>query len=348
MNKEIIEKLRNVVFVNENNAFITSLPEQLFFIVGADFPFNPLSLKAYLIITDTKVFFIGIEEEINLIKKYFNKEIIFRKIDTNQYLHNNYFPLKEVKEIIKEQNIKSFSYSGQDILYALQDTIILNNVEHDILSLANIKDKESVKHIKDMQNLLIDMIDNIDYKKQQYEKNITNLIENKLYESGIDSFILPPNLLSDRLTHIAGLSLNYSFSPNRILRIECGIRKNINTAYISRNISFMPSVEKELKKFRILYKEIITDIKPGMMGFAVYEEVKTKIKKHYDDKSLIEIPGLPLGYIMPGNVHIAPNSEIIIKEGMVFFFQLFININANYSLKEGYMIEITDIGGRIL
>ncbi len=341
---DYIEILRDIVPVSEDNGFISGDQEKIFFFINNSIPFNPLSLRFTMFVTEDSVYLIGSKQEISLIKDYINYPVKFVTMDMGSYMENYEIPVKEIKTIIEDNNIYSISYTTSSWSYFINELVDESDyVENIVSSIADIKDKDDIDKISYIQGELINLCDSI---IEKYGYDGFRMLEEKIKNANfVDSFLSPIGFYCDKETFLNDITFEKK-EFNNIIRIECNVRNGIIGVHLSRNYTKNKKIKKNIENVRKQLSEIVKLIKPGMITKNAFDIVRKEIKKSLK-KDIMTIPGLPLGYVMPGSIYISPYSDEIIKEGMVFFFQIFIGMR-DYGIKEGYMIEITSKGGRVL
>ena len=317
---ERIERIREYIKKEKIECLVVDSPFDILYLLHINRSYNYIEINFVLLLTSEKVFLISNPLTLAFIKQYVpqNAEVI--EIETASYIENHFRYTKKLQDIIKKEKIKKVGITSAAYI-DISDCCI--RIENPIPYFASVKTDTEIEFIRKSASILKKV-----YKKAKKkivngcgEIELRNAIDVALHKEGSERRAFPTKVAFGKNTaNIFPVSTMERLKDNDIILIDMGGVYKGYVAEMGRTLFYGESNAKQREIYDIVltaYRKLKEFLKPGVIAAAADAAVRDYFKEMKHSQYFYHPLGETIG-LVKGGISLAPNSQHVLKSGMVF------------------------------
>lgn len=343
---ERIDKIRDYLKEKEYDCILLNSPFDILYLLKINQSFNYIELNTVLLVTQDKLFFISTPVNIWMVNQFLPDDIEVIESETEPYIINHYRYIKEIREIIERENIKSIGLT--DIQYIdVSDKCI--RVQNPVHTIAAIKEKEEIGFIRKSAGILTESFHKV---MEAMEKDITelelrNIADIELHNAGSEKRAFPTKVAFGKKTsNVFPVSTMNRLNDDDIAMIDMGGMYGGYTTEMARTIYYGNSDARKDEIYNMVisaYHKLRNFLKPGVIASSVDAVVRDYFREMKHEQYFFHPLGESTG-LVKGGITLAPGSEDVVKPGMVFVIEPALYVPGWGGVKIKETILITEEG----
>ncbi len=317
---ERIEKIRKYLEEIKIECLLVDSPFDMLYLLHINQSYNYIELNCILLITHKKIFIISTPLTLSIVKEYLPKSVEIIQAETRAFIEKHFRYIKEVREIIEKEKIETIGLISAQYIDASDGCV---RVENPIPSLAAVKTDEELEFIRKSAVILRNVFKKV--KAQIVEGcgeiELRNIIDVELYKEGSEKRAFPTKVAFGRKTaNIYPVSTMERLKENDTILMDMGSVYKGYIAEMARTLFYGETDAQQNEIYDIVlsaYKKMKAFLKPGIIASAADAVVRDYFKEMGHSQFFFHPLGESTGLVQ-GGISLAPNSQEVLKSGMVF------------------------------
>ncbi len=336
MNEPLIKEIRKTIAEERLDAVIVTDIYEILNLLDINASFNVIEIAFYLLITAKEIFLIGDPFSFSFVK--ITEEVKIRKTDVGSIEKEGFSPLRELKTLLGELNVKRIGSFGEIKLtnfktVRIPDPFATVFLKPNKKRLSILKENASIceRVLKEALQVLKDGVPEI---------SIRNIVDEAIYKFGGERRAFPTKVIFGKNTsNPFALSNNSKLKEGDAIILNFGIIREGVGIEVARTFIWKKTdrfLEEIYNNVTEIYRKFLSFISYGKIIKEIYKYVFELIKDNGYDKNFIPPINAP-STLSGKSINISKNSDFVLKEGIILYPQL------NFYFPEKFGIKFQDV-----